>query len=155
MSKPKYTAHINTIQCNVSNGFVPSVIFRAANFKTSSSNTTGIENFITVTHSSVVNGVTWKTVYINGRNETKRKYAEKHCVAMARKREGKILLFWSFDWFTFEWLRLHAALQFAIATYWEYFDVKNDKVKCEWKSHWTNQPHVLPWWHGNERLIFR
>lgn len=52
---------MSTIQCNVRNGFVPSEIFRATNFRTSSSNTTGIENFITVNHSSPVNGVTWKT----------------------------------------------------------------------------------------------
>ena len=61
MIKPKNTAHISTIQCNVLSGFVPSAIFRATNFKVSSNSTTGIENFMTVIHSSPVNGVTWKT----------------------------------------------------------------------------------------------
>lgn len=92
MSKPKYTAHINTIQCNVSNGFVPSLIFRAANFKTSSSNTTGIENFITVIHSSPVNGVTWKTVYNLEKKKRKQKNTEENCVTQKERivKEKKI-----------------------------------------------------------------
>lgn len=61
MSKPKYTAHISTIQCIVYSGFSPSVIFLATNFSTSSSNTTGIENFITIIHSTLDRGVTWNT----------------------------------------------------------------------------------------------
>lgn len=61
MSKPKYTAHISTIQCSVHSGFSPSVIFRATNFNTSSSSTTGIENFITIIHSTEFRGVTWNT----------------------------------------------------------------------------------------------
>lgn len=38
-----------------------SVIFLATNFRVSSRSTTGMENFITVTHSSPVKGVTWNT----------------------------------------------------------------------------------------------
>lgn len=39
-----------------------SVNRRATNFRVSSKSTTGIENFITVIHSSNVRGVTWNTV---------------------------------------------------------------------------------------------
>lgn len=41
---------------------LPSVNRLATNLSVSSRRTTGIENFITVIHSSKVNGVTWNTV---------------------------------------------------------------------------------------------
>lgn len=64
---PKNTAHMTTIHCMPSSQciscerFSPSEILRATNFRTSSSSTTGTENFITVTHSSTDSGVTWNT----------------------------------------------------------------------------------------------
>lgn len=41
----------------------PSVNFLATNLSVSSSSTTGMENFMTVSHSSTLRGVTWKTVW--------------------------------------------------------------------------------------------
>ena len=61
LNSPKNTAHIRTIQSTESMGFSPSVNFLAMNLRVSSRSTTGMENFITVTHSSPVRGVTWNT----------------------------------------------------------------------------------------------
>lgn len=66
---PKNTAHMSTIhcmplsQCARRDFRSPSEILRATNLRTSSSSTTGTENFITVTHSSTDSGVTWNTAY--------------------------------------------------------------------------------------------
>lgn len=73
INTPKNTAHISTIQCTVYIGFSPSVIFLATNFKVSSRSTTGIENFITVIHSSKVKGHTWNTAWIKERENEKEK----------------------------------------------------------------------------------
>lgn len=62
-NKPKNKPHIATIPCTEYSAFSPSAIFLATNFNVSSSKTTGIENFMTVIHSSPDNGVTWKTVF--------------------------------------------------------------------------------------------
>jgi len=58
----KNTDHMSTIPHTDAITLLPSVIRRAMNFRVSSKRTTGIENFITVIHSSNVRGVTWKTV---------------------------------------------------------------------------------------------
>ena len=39
-------------------------------------------------------------------------------------------------------------------TYWKDLNVEDDEVKSEWQAHWSDQPHVCPWWHSNKWLIF-
>lgn len=65
MISRKKTAHMIKIQWTLCRGFLPSVNLRATNLSVSSNNTTGIENFITVNHSSTVSGQTWNTVWKN------------------------------------------------------------------------------------------
>lgn len=67
---PKKTAHMSTIHCmpwsqSRTVRVSPSEILRATNLSTSSSSTTGTENFITVTHSSSDSGVTWNTACVH------------------------------------------------------------------------------------------
>lgn len=70
MMMPKKTAHMSTIHCmpwsqSRTVRVSPSEILRATNLSTSSSSTTGTENFITVTHSSSDSGVTWNTACVH------------------------------------------------------------------------------------------
>lgn len=41
------------------------------------------------------------------------------------------------------------------SSYRQHFNVQDDKVKGERQSHGSNQPHVLPWGHGEQRLVLR
>lgn len=116
---PKNTAHANTKPWMVPIKLLPSEILLATNFNVSSMRMTGTENFMTVIHSSMLNGVTWKTP----------------C-------EGQKVI------------RTRERLTSDGGTYRESFNVQDDEMKGEWQAHRSDQPHVDPWRHGNERLIF-
>lgn len=40
-------------------------------------------------------------------------------------------------------------------THRENINVKDDEVECERKSHGTDEPHVGPWGHRDQRLVLR
>ena len=118
-------------QCISSERFSPSEILRATNFSTSSSSTTGIENFITVTHSSMDSGVTWNTAC---------EHTSYHANQLARVLTND--------------RALHVR-RISSGTYRQDLDVEDDEVEGEGESHGADEPHVGPWGHGHQRLVLR